>query len=110
MLQSVTRMFNLRPGEGRTALLLLLLSFLTGGAVVFADTASSALFLSILSVDKLALVYIAAAFVTPLVGLSFTRLQRRFSFSQVLVGFTAALFLSVQRARSVRGPCPARGG
>jgi ATP:ADP antiporter, AAA family len=89
------RTLKLRPGEGRTVWLLLLVSFLTGGAVVFSDTASNALFLSLFGAGSLPLVYITTACCTPIVGLAFTYTQRRWLLNRVLIGFNIGLFLSL---------------
>jgi ATP:ADP antiporter, AAA family len=89
----LAQFLNLRPGEGRLVSLLLVLSFLTGGAIVFSDIAGNALFLSLFGTDALPLIYITTAFVSPIAGLSFTYLQRRFSFTRVVIGFNGALFL-----------------
>ena len=61
----VANMLNLRPGEGRLAALLLALSLALGCAIVFADTAANALFLTTWGARSLPYVYLAAAVIIP---------------------------------------------
>jgi HEAT repeat protein len=82
---------DLRPNEGRPVLLLVTLSFSQGLALVMADTASTALFLSALGAAALPGVYLAAAVVVPLVGASIGWLGQRMPTERLAVSSFLAL-------------------
>jgi HEAT repeat protein len=67
----------IEPGERLLVLLLLLLSFTMGGALVFVDIAARALFLDQFPAEQLPYAYLGAAVIIPLLGVTYTRLQRR---------------------------------
>jgi ATP:ADP antiporter, AAA family len=82
---------DLRPNEGRPVRLLVTLSFSQGLALVMADTAATALFLSALGAAALPEVYLAAAVVVPLVGASIGWLGQRIPTERLAVGSFLAL-------------------
>lgn len=77
---------DLRQTEGRPVLLLVALSFSQGLAMVMAETAANALFLSVLGAAALPGVYLAAAVVIPLVGASVGWLGQRISAERLALG------------------------
>jgi AAA family ATP:ADP antiporter len=94
--------FNVEPGEGRSASLMLLHSFFMGLATVFFETAASALFLARFSKGALPWVYLTAAVVNTATGLLYSAAQSRISFARLMtttllvllvttVGFRAGL-------------------
>lgn len=99
MSDRVATLFNLRPGEGRLAALLLALSLALGCAVVFADTAANALFLSTWGASSLPYVYLSAAVLIPLNGFVFARLQARLPLPALLIGTVGLLFVSAALLR-----------
>lgn len=87
--------FNIRPGEERPTALMLLHSFFMGISTVFFETAASALFLAQFDASSLPFVYLAAAAVSILTGLTFTRLKDRVAFSTLMAGTLGSLLLLV---------------
>ncbi|MDZ4721361.1 MAG: HEAT repeat domain-containing protein [Roseiflexaceae bacterium] len=85
----------IEPGERSLVLLLLLLSFTMGGALVFVDIAARALFLDQFPAEQLPYAYLGAAFVIPLVGVTYTRLQRRLAMSTLSILTTGFLLITV---------------
>lgn len=79
--------------ERRLVVLLLLLSFALGVALVFIDVASRALFLERFPADQLPYAYLSSALVIPVIGIIFGRLQGRISFSRLAIGMVALLLL-----------------
>jgi ABC-type uncharacterized transport system permease subunit len=86
---------NIEPGEGGRLALLWTRSFVIGIALVSFYAASSALFLSAYGSDKLPHVYIAAAIVSALFGLSYARFTKRNSPSSILIGTSVAMLIMV---------------
>jgi HEAT repeat protein len=82
---------DLRPNEGLPVLLLVTLSFSQGLALVVADTAATALFLSALGAAALPGAYIAAAVIVPLVGASIGWLGQRVATERLAAGTLLAL-------------------
>jgi hypothetical protein len=88
---------GVQEGEGRSASLMTLHSFLMGLSTVFFETAVSALFLKAIKQDPSALAwaYIAAAGLSSLTGVAYTLVGRRVSFKALMVGTVLFLILSV---------------
>lgn len=86
---------NIEPGEGGRLALLWTQSFVIGIALVSFYAASSALFLSAYGSDKLPHMYIAAAIVSALFGLSYARFTKRNSPSSILIGTSVAMLIMV---------------
>ena len=61
---ALTSVLNIRPGEGRITVLLLLHSFFVGMGTVSFSTAANALFLATFDVSMLPYVYIGSAGMT----------------------------------------------
>ena len=87
--------FNIRPGEERPTALMLLHSFFMGISTVFFETAASALFLAQFDASALPFVYLAAAGVSILTGLTYTRLKDRVGFATLMIGTLGSLLLLV---------------
>ncbi|HEX7422129.1 MAG TPA: hypothetical protein VF505_19765, partial [Thermoanaerobaculia bacterium] len=86
---------NLEAGEGRTASLMLAHAFCMGLATVFFETAASALFLTRFPATAIPIVYIAAAIVSVMAGLAYSRLERRIAFWPLMTGTLVFLAISV---------------
>lgn len=86
---------NIRPGEGRLTVLLLLHSFGLGAATVSFTTAASALFLAAFDVGKLPYVYIGSAAVVVLAGFLYNKLQTRLPFSTLRIATLVFLLVTV---------------
>lgn len=89
------RALNIRENEGALVGLLLLHSFFVGLPRILGGTAAGTLFLREYDAQSLPVVYVAAAFITPLVGLTFTRLGNRVAFDRVLLANLALQYLSL---------------
>lgn len=87
--------FNIRAGEHRSTALMLLHSFFMGISTVFFETAASALFLAQFEATALPFVYLAAAGVSIVTGLTYTRLKDRVAFQPLMVGTLASLLVLV---------------
>ena len=87
--------FNIRPGEERPTALMLLHSFFMGISTVFFETAASALFLAQFDASALPVVYLAAAVVSILTGLTYTRLKDRVGFATLMIGTLGSLLVLV---------------
>ena len=87
--------FNIRPGEERPTALMLLHSFFMGISTVFFETAAGALFLAQFDASALPFVYLAAAGVSILTGLTYTRLKDRVGFATLMIGTLGSLLLLV---------------
>lgn len=83
-LRRLARVFNVRHGEERLVLLLLLHSFFIGISGTLTDTAANALFLVRYEAQLLPMAYIIAALVTIVVGLIYAWLEPRLSFGRLL--------------------------
>jgi AAA family ATP:ADP antiporter len=77
---------NVRPGEGRTAALMLAHSFFMGLSTVFFETAASALFLARFGPGVLPFVYITAALLNTATGAVYTAVQARVAFRALMSG------------------------
>ena len=86
---------NLRPGEEKSASLMLLHSFFMGIATVFFETAASAFFLAQFDATALPFVYLAAAAASISTGLTYTHLKDRLAFTPLMVGTLGLLFVLV---------------
>ncbi len=73
--QFLTKVFNVRPGEGRILTALLIHSLFLGIGTIFFYSAASALFLVKFDVEALPYAYICSAFIAPVMGLLFFKLQ-----------------------------------
>jgi HEAT repeat protein/ATP/ADP translocase len=85
----------IEPAEQSLVLLLLLLSFAMGTALVFVDVASRALFLTRFPASQLPYAYLGSAAVIPVIGLIFGWLQRHLTFGRLAMGMVAFLLLSL---------------
>jgi HEAT repeat protein/ATP/ADP translocase len=83
---SLAAIFNIREGEGRPLVLLLIHSFFLGITMVLYDTGASALFLDAFDIDTLPYVYLCAAVVVPVVGIVYSKFEARVSLSKLLTG------------------------
>ncbi len=92
--QRAAAVFDVQPGEGRTASLMLAHAFSMGLATVFFETAASALFLARYPSSLLPWVYIAAAVVNTATGLAYTALQARLGFARLMQGTLAFLLVA----------------
>jgi hypothetical protein len=88
-------MLNLEAGEGRTASLMLAHAFCMGLATVFFETAASALFLTRFPATAIPIVYIVAAIVSVVVGLLYSKIERRVTFWPLMTGTLACLAITV---------------
>ncbi len=91
----LTALFNIRPGEERPTLLLLIHSFFMGLALVFFETTAYALFLDRFSADRLPYIYIGSAFVIAFFGYIYSRLESRLRFDRLLPVTVFFFFLSI---------------
>jgi hypothetical protein len=80
--------------EGRSSLLMIAHSFCMGTSTVFFETAASALFLSQFESQALPWVYVAAALLNVATGAVYSWLKERVSFSRLMTGTLAFLFVS----------------
>ncbi len=85
---------GIKPGEERSASLMLAHSFCMGTATVFFETAASALFLAQFGSSALPWVYIAAAVVNTATGLVYTAVQERVAFRRLMLGTVGLLGLA----------------
>jgi AAA family ATP:ADP antiporter len=87
--------FNIRENERTLVGLLVLHSFFVGLPRILGGTAAGTLFLREYDAQSLPIVYVSAAFVTPLVGFIFNRLGNRVAFGRVLLANLALQYLSL---------------
>ncbi|MGH7455512.1 MAG: MFS transporter, partial [bacterium] len=87
--------FNVRPGEGRSVVLMLVHSFFMGISTVFFETAASALFLSKFPATFLPYSYMGAAIIITLTGVVYTWVKERTSFSKLMIGTIIFLLIFV---------------
>ncbi|HSB60161.1 MAG TPA: hypothetical protein VLI67_00480, partial [Vicinamibacteria bacterium] len=92
-------LLDLRPGEVRSASLMLAHSFAMGLSTVLFETAASALFLARFGAGALPWVYLAAAAVSTVTGVAYASAQRRLSFRALMAGTVAFLLSSVAGLR-----------
>jgi hypothetical protein len=79
--------------ERRLLYRLLLLSFLIGGGIVFADTAANAQFVATVGAAQLPLTYIIASVAVIITGFLYTRSQRYLTLRQLIAGVMFILLL-----------------
>jgi HEAT repeat protein len=91
--------FNVRAEETAPLLFMLAHSFFLGMATVYFETAASALFLSKSNVASIPYVYIGAALAVAAIGVLYSAIERRVSFTALLVGSLAALVALVVTLR-----------
>ena len=97
-------MVDFEAGERRTASLMLAHAFCMGLATVFFETAASALFLTHYPASAIPIVYIAAAIVSVVTGLLYSRLERKVAFWPLMAGtliFLATTVLAFRIAISL---------
>ncbi len=85
MLNRLAIALNIREGEGRLVILLLIHSFFIGITKTFTSTAASAIFIDRFGAQSLPYVYIAVAVVVSLIGFGYTKLESRIAFVPLLV-------------------------
>ena len=88
-------MIDLEAGEKRTASIMLAHAFCMGLATVFFETAASALFLTHYPASAIPIVYIAAAIVSVVTGLFYSRLERTVAFWPLMAGTLVFLAITV---------------
>ena len=91
----IMSLYNVRHGEGKPLLFLLLYGFVLGGALLFLDTVSYTLFLLRFDADRLPYVYLLVAVAGPLTGLLYARLEARLPIHRLLLVALFAMFLSL---------------
>jgi HEAT repeat protein len=84
--------FNLRPGEGGAVALLVAMLFAQACGLTVLNAAANALFLTRFKVEYLPYVYLAAAFISPVVAILYSKLEARLSQSKLLVLSYCAMF------------------
>lgn len=99
--QSLSRALNVRHGEWRAVLLLLVHSFCIGIVCTFLETAVSALFLAKFDATVLPYVCIVTSVVATATGLAFSYVKERAGFRALVSSILASLFLSVAAIRLV---------
>jgi AAA family ATP:ADP antiporter len=87
--------FNIRPGEGRLVVLLLVHSFFVGMAQILVFTAAGALFLDKFDAQSLPYVYIGTAVAAPLTGFLYSKLEGPLSFTRLLAANLGLLMLAL---------------
>lgn len=97
MLTKFIKLPDVRPEERRLVFLLVLHSFFIGLAQVLQRTTSMTLFLEHYSAQVMPYVYIGSAVAGPLTGLLYARIEKRTSFTRLLVS-TLVFLLLVQIA------------
>jgi ATP:ADP antiporter, AAA family len=100
---------NVRPGEGRTAGLMLAHSFFMGLSTVFFETAASALFLERFGPGVLPFVYIVAAALNTATGVVYAAMQERVSFGTLMSGTLVFLLATTVALRAGLGVSEAGG-
>ncbi|MEO8362052.1 MAG: HEAT repeat domain-containing protein [Vicinamibacteria bacterium] len=93
--------FGVEPSEERSAAWMLAHSAFMGFATVFFETAASALFLGKASASSLPSVYLAAAALSAATGYSYSKLQNKLSFSNLMTATMVGLFMVVASLRGV---------
>jgi len=92
---TLTALFNIRPGEEKTAALLLLHSFFIGITVIFTETAAYTLFITKFRIENLPLAYIASACVIVMIGYIYSKTERYVSCSTLFVLTLSFLFVCI---------------
>src|SRR6476646_8093856 len=85
------KVFDIRAGEGRLVTVLLLHSLFAGIALVFFETAASALFLSRFRSDTLPYAFIGTAITLPFSGVLYNYLRNRVSTQSLWIGTMLSL-------------------
>ncbi len=93
LLNTVSSLFNIRPGEGKSVSLMLFHSFFIGISLVYFETAAAALFLSRFDKSILPYFYIVAAIINVFVGFAYSRIKERVSFTNLMI--STFLFLLI---------------
>jgi len=89
------KVFNVRLGEGRIVIALLLHSFFLGIGITYFFSAASALFLIKFGAETLPYVYIGLAIVAPTTGLLFSKLEQKLSITKLFAITLGFLFVSI---------------
>src|SRR5688500_410401 len=100
MQRLVSKVVEIRPGEGRLVVLLLILSGFMGLARSTITTASVAIFFDRYDASALPFTYIGSAVVVAAAGYLYSRLEGRLSFATLLTATLAgiAIYLGLLRA------------
>lgn len=99
MTSKLAAFFDVRPGEGRVAVLTLCLSFCLGVSYMFVFTSSRALFLKFFGAQFLPYAYLGSSAGVLTVGFAFKKLERRLSEERLLIltfGFLCAVTLALR--------------
>ena len=91
----VAERFNVRPGEGRLVVLILLYTVGSFTANVLAYTAAYALFLAEFSAQSLPYVYIGESISSALLTLLYLRLSQRYALTNLLFGQLCVMLLTM---------------
>ena len=89
----VFELFNIRPGEERATVLMLLHAFFMGIATTFLEISASALFLARFDATRIPFVYLGAAVASTLIGAAYAVLRRRVPFWRLMKSTLLFLFL-----------------
>jgi hypothetical protein len=89
----VFKLFNIRPGEERATVLMLLHAFFMGIATTFLEISASALFLARFDATRIPFVYLGAAVASTLIGAAYAVLRRRVPFWRLMKSTLLFLFL-----------------
>lgn len=92
---SLQKALNIRKGEGGSIILLLIYSFFIGTSIAFFVSASTSIFLTNFERGMLPYAYIAGGITVYLLGLLYTRIQKKYDFSQLLKILVLFLLFSV---------------
>jgi len=92
---SLRKTLNIRKGEEASIRLLLIYSFFIGSAIAFFISASTSIFLTSFEREMLPYAYIAGGVIVYFLGLIYTRIQKKYDFSQLLIILIIFLLLSV---------------
>ena len=92
---SLQKALNVRKGEETSVRLLLIYSFFIGSAIAFFVSASTSIFLTSFERGMLPYAYISGGLVAYMLGLIYTRIQKKYDFSQLLMMLVVFLLLSV---------------
>ncbi len=95
LLIALSELFNIRSGEGRLVLLFIVHSFFIGLTRTFTETANGTLFLQNYSAADLPYMYILSTIVIAIVGLIYSRLERRLSFTTLMVVNLVGTFAAI---------------
>ncbi len=93
--EAISKLMNIKEGEGPTIMLLMIFSFFLGIGIAFYYTATTSLFLVNFEREILPFAYIGGGTVVYLLSLLFAKFQKRVKVSGFLVTALMFLFLSV---------------